>query len=63
MFDIMKEQSDMLKEMRLKSQENLKKEEAKEEKSLITKSLFGMTEKLTLFSSNDKPPTTTPQGT
>ena len=51
MLDIMKEQSEMLKEIRLKSiqESNKKEEEAKVEQNLLSKSLFGMTEKLSLF--------------
>ena len=50
MFDILKEQAEILKEIRLKTIENMKKKEtAKQEQSLMTKSLFGMTEKLSLF--------------
>lgn len=46
MFDILREQSELLKEIRPKILENSgKKEEKKEEGSLISKSLFGMTEK------------------
>ena len=46
MFDILREQSELLKEIRPKILENSgKKEEKKEEASLISKSLFGMTEK------------------
>lgn len=46
MFDILREQSELLKEIRPKILENNgKKEEKKEEASLISKSLFGMTEK------------------
>ena len=46
MFDILREQSELLKEIRPKILEDSgKKEEKKEELSLISKSLFGMTEK------------------
>lgn len=46
MFDVLREQSELLREIRPQILENsVKKEEKKEEASLISKSLFGMTEK------------------
>lgn len=50
MYDILKEQSEILKEIRLGTQEKIKKDEAaKQEKNVLSKSLLGMTEKLSLF--------------
>ena len=50
MYDILKEQSEILKEIRLGTQEKIKKSEAaKQEQNVLSKSLLGMTEKLSLF--------------
>ena len=50
MYDILKEQSEILKEIRLRTQEKIKKDEvAKQEQNVLSKSLLGMTEKLSLF--------------
>jgi len=49
-YDILKEQSEILKEIRLRTQEKIKKDEvAKQEQNVLSKSLLGMTEKLSLF--------------
>lgn len=48
MFDLLKEQSEMLKEIRQTTQENIEisREEAKQEEPATTKSLFGVKDRL-----------------